>query len=870
MRCLCAAVCLLATVSCTTLQQPTRTVRVRSTNEVPQILIDGKPVRARMFWGAPGRSSIPVKAGARMVSFELTATDTELERATMHFRFGAKPGRITLDDIQVTDLTGNEDVVPTCGFEAGQDSFDKDWTFWPQDETNTVATVKVASGAGRDGTNALCVDLREPESEKWPDFHVYHHPNLALREGHRYRVSFWCDTSTDRELIIAFYRPGAYFTLLAAPRGPFEEQICMAADAGIDFVSFPCPLPWPKPGESVDWRSAEAACLRVLRENPKALLIPRIGMEPPRWWKDAHPEHVMQWEDGPRNRGVVVASPLYRRDAAKRLGMLVRHLEETFGDSMAGYHPCGQNTGEWFYQETWGQQLSGYAPAACDAWRRWLRDTYGNDKTLRLAWDDPVASITAAVVPAPEVRHAAPAGVLRDPAREQAVIDFNRFLQDAMADCVTTLAKTVRDASRGRKLVVFFYGYGFEFGAVGTGPAMSGHYGLRRVLESPDIDILCSPISYWDRGLGGSAPAMSAAESVTLAGKMWLYEDDTHTYLATGTPPGWKDHVDNLRDTNAQLVRNVAEEALRNFGTWWMDLRATGWFSDTRMWDEMKRLEALDLPLLENPVPFRPDVAAIVDEKSMPYVAQGGNTVTRPSVYEVRRAFGRMGAPYGQYLLDDVTADRVDAKLRVFLNAYSVPEAARIALRSSSPGHVSVWCYAPGVIGCSGEDLNAARELTGFRLAPVSPEKAWAEPATAGKAMGLMQGFGIDKAIQPLYAVADADESEVLARYPDGSAAIAMRRAGDGVSIFVGVPGLTSEFLRFAARQAGVHLYTETDCNVYANGPFLAVHAPEAGSYVLNTGTPGAVTDVLTGKAVGNGPAFKLDLERGETRVMRY
>ena len=39
---------------------------------------------------------------------------------------------------------------------------------------------------------------------------------------------------------------------------------------------------------------------------------------------------------------------------------------------------------------------------------------------------------------------------------------------------------------------------------------------------------------------------MSAAESVALAGKMWLNEDDTHTYLVTGKQPGWDQHVNTL------------------------------------------------------------------------------------------------------------------------------------------------------------------------------------------------------------------------------------------------------------------------------------------------------------------------------------
>jgi len=91
------------------------------------------------------------------------------------------------------------------------------------------------------------------------------------------------------------------------------------------------------------------------------------------------------------------------------------------------------------------------------------------------------------------------------------------------------------------------------------------------VLQSKDIDILCSPISYFDRGWLGTGPCMSPAESIRNAGILWLNEDDTRTYLNTRMA----DHavyggVDNLRQTQQVMLRNTAQAALRGFGTWWM------------------------------------------------------------------------------------------------------------------------------------------------------------------------------------------------------------------------------------------------------------------------------------------------------------
>jgi hypothetical protein len=389
---------------------------------------------------------------------------------------------------------------------------------------------------------------------------------------------------------------------------------------------------------------------------------------------------------------------------------------------------------------------------------------------------------------------------------------------------------------------------------------------LRRVLECPDIDVLCSPISYFDRGPGQNAPAMTAAESVALAGKMWLYEDDTRTFLSA-KDSGY-DHVDTLAESTGELLRNTGQCAVRNFATWWMDLGAAGWFDDPRLWAEMTRLGALDEPLLALPRPFRPDVAAVIDPESMMRVAAGGSVVTLPGVYQARRPLGRMGTPYGQYLQDDVIAGKVPAKMYVFLTTWCLAPAERERLLAATRGSTRVWCYAPGYQEPNGTSLPAMQELTGFQLAQVTAVKALAKPTAVGEKLGLHESFGVDAVVNPLFSAADATADETLATYPDGSAAIALRRTADGLSLFVGVPGLTSELLRLAAREGGVRLFTQLDCNVYANGPYVVLHAAQDGPLEVDTGVPGPLRDLLDNKIIGTGPKITLPLKKGDTRIL--
>lgn len=847
---------------------PLQTARVRVIEGIPRIVLNDQPVPARVFWGAPGRGVVNAEAVGKEIAFEFTALDDGQGSGTLHFRFGSLPGLALLDGVRITDVDASKTIF-TCDFETDQE-FSANWSIWPPDDRNTVGQVERRPDSGKDGTGCLSIRLKEPPNGQWPDFHIYSRPSLPIVRGRHYRVTFWIQADATRKVAVALYRPGSPFVLLGGPPGPFRSQVRLAAEAGVNLVSFPIPMPWPKPGESENWAAVDAACREVIESNPNALLIPRIPMDPPAWWIQAHPEHAMKWDRPGQSRiPASVASPLYRQEAAARLSQLVSYLEKVWGEHVAGYHPCGQNTGEWFYEDTWLAALSDYSIVTTQAWREWLTKKYVTDETLQKAWRNKEVRLTTVDLPSPERRRSTPSGVLHRPQSEQDLIDLAEFQQDMMAECVCHFAKTVREASEGRKLVVFFYGYTFEFGAIRNGAPTSGHYALGKVLKSPNIDILCSPISYFDRGIGGSAPAMTVAESVMHAGKLWLFEDDTRTYLAKDSRfPGWIDGANTLVETQSLLMRNTAEVALRHFGTWWMDLGATGWFDDPELWKVMTQLRSMDDVMLRREQPFNPDVAAIVDEKSILHVAFGGDVVTRPLIYEVRRPLGRMGTAYGQYLLEDVLAGHVSAKMLVFLATWRLSKAEREQLRRATAGKLKVWCYAPGFLTYDEESTSAMKELTGFELREVPETVAWAEPTEKGRQLGLTEGFGVRQKIRPLLAVKDAQPEEVLATYPDGSPSVVLRKLSDGPSLFVGVPNLTSELLRVAAKQAGVHLVTDTDANVYQNGPFIVIHAAKDGTLTIHTGNTGAVWNYLTGQQLGNGPVVALEVKKGETHIL--
>ena len=54
-------------------------------------------------------------------------------------------------------------------------------TSWPTSPANTVG-MEVRPGCGQGDSAGLHLQLKPPDG-RWPDYHVYHLPNLSLHKG---------------------------------------------------------------------------------------------------------------------------------------------------------------------------------------------------------------------------------------------------------------------------------------------------------------------------------------------------------------------------------------------------------------------------------------------------------------------------------------------------------------------------------------------------------------------------------------------------------------------------------------------------------------------------------------------------------------
>lgn len=783
--------CLLATLACLSFfsysafaaETGGKKFAVEPRNGVPVFTIDGVPTRSRIFFGLNGEQPLVFTPEYTRYENEFVAEDDGRRKGTIHFRFGIAPGEIDIDNFAITEKETGKIVAGPYSFE-DKEEFSQNWQVWHDVfEGRRVASTAIEKGVGTDGSRGLRVKIFQIPENQSPDFHLYHAPTLDIVQGKTYVVSFDARSSNPRNVRVVLYRPESpvFARVGSCGKNVLESQVKLAAGAGVNFVSFmPRQLIWIDSNGACDFSELDSLCDMILKANPHALLIPRLRLDPPPAWLAANPDVREVWHNAGADHDrqgwnwPSLSSEKYRKTANATLAAIVRHMETKYGDSVAGYHPCGQNTSEWFTPNTWTAGDAGFSEVDRVAFRNWLKNKYSDVESLRQAWNNPQATFENADVPSSEERLASRDKPYLEPGK---LLDFNDFWQTQVTDVLCELAHTVKKETNGKKLAFFFYGYSYEFSTVSKGPAASGHYALLKLLESPDVDVVCSPISYSDRALGGGCSCMLNAESVTAAGKIYLYEDDSRTYIA-------HDHGERLasvatvEDSVNIVLRNSSETAERNFATWLMDLGATGWYDSPEIWAAAAKLAPMDEYFLAHPTPYRPEIGLFLGERSMLKISSGSYSGAAVSL--VREQFNRVGAPYAQYDLADLTSGKAPLpKLSFILNADAIDDEEKANL----------------------DALEREGKTRVVRLALKKP---------------------------------------------------------------------TTDEIRAIAKVAGVWLYTDRPCNVWANLPFVTLHAPEDGEYRFNApeGTR-QIIDFISGETLAQGSFFVFNLKKGDTKVLR-
>ncbi len=623
-------------------------------------------------------------------------------------------------------------------------------------------------------------------------------------------------------------------------------QVRAAAQAGIKIVSMPFDgwlWEWSDPvSENEGFQWTNGILQRYLEAAPDIYFLPRIRATAP--WNWPGNQEIPNTERYTTHDGDIgppsIGSDVLWSHFIKNLRRFVTYYEKhPLSDRIIGYHVGGPCDIEWF-QWRFREVGPDYSQANTTSFRKWLRDSYGSEENLRQAWGKTVSFDTAQVPKYDPEKF--PMRMQWQPTTVKAFyslpeerdwVDYSKYISDITSYRICEAARVIKEASAGKKISVFFYGYSLEL--IGS---FSGHNATERVLSSPDVDVFAAPVSYipmTDRLSGGAAAAMGAVDSVVLHNKLWLNEEDMRTHLISKEElPPWLsfeafgEPTKSAMETKNLLSRNLGFAYIHRVGTWWMDLIAAGAFDDPSLWqDVMKQIGKNSYATLyEDPFPYWPEVAVIVDENSWHYVRSDYDVFVNCGAL-FRNNLEKVGASVGYYYLGDFLNHKVPrAKVYVFPNLFVADEKTSndIIKILDENQTTAIWQYAPGLLSPEGVNVQGVKSLTGFTVAQ---RDGIMGSMGKGRLEGLSWGWTNGGTLSPRLIIQDSDSNslEILGTYKtDDYISTGRLQHGKHISVFFADILPSRDALRRILRDANVHIWTNREGVIRTDGKTLVAH----------------------------------------------
>lgn len=588
-------------------------------------------------------------------------------------------------------------------------------------------------------------------------------------------------------------------------------------------------------------------------------------------------------------------SELWRKEAGEAVQQLISYCEsQVYADRLWGWHLCDGLFNEWFHWNEYSfNGMADYSIAAQRDFQRWLRVAYREDEDLLShAWGKQVTFSTAAI-PAPSERAAPRHGEFYDPVTDRPSIDYVQCFNDATADCILAICHSAKRSLPHPKVICVFYGYQFSNM---PRPQLNGHYALRCLLDSKDVDLIASPHSYSNRGEGGYHSPQSMADSIRRAGKIHIDEIDCKT-VWTPVTVTWKRHISQPKTIPAtieMMKKEAAYQLASATGQWWMDLTNQGWFDAPEAAETIGRLKDIEERLQTIRRGSFGEVALVVSQRSMMF------QVPREGLHnfslKILRNWhlSRMGAPFEQLLVDDLArSDLPVCKLYIFPNAFYLSAEERdLVNRVLERSHATaLWMYAPGFLDERCADVENMLRLTGVKF---GMEDSFGDlnvevidnhhPITAGLPEMLRYGTGIDRdqylkppkiqympdsAVSPAFFVTDPEAIVLGLLENTHRAGLVVKNLGERQCVYSAAPLLSWRLLRNIASWAGVHLYSVQGDMIWGNNAFLAVYSQNQGKRVIYFPRSYHLEDAWTGERYGQRISqLELDLGLWETRLL--
>jgi hypothetical protein len=617
---------------------------------------------------------------------------------------------------------------------------------------------------------------------------------------------------------------------------------------------------WQGPGKydfsPMDWKITE-----LLQMSPQSYILLQIPVDTfllrsfDKWTK-LYPDETVRDEKGSnmievhgRKRAVPSwGSDVWRNEIKTMVTALVSHVrKQPYASQIIGFMPIAGLGAEWMYYGAHDHLYVDYSKPFLNKFQQCMKERYGTLENLNLAWKSKYKTFSEITLPAPAERDADDKYTFIDPENRMKLIDFRSFFSDLVSGIIDELGQCVKTASAGRSLYGTYYGY-ITYTAVDTW-SENGHFALRNLLNSPNVDFLVSLVRYDNRFAGGESGSMTPVNSYILHGKAAVLQSDLRTHRATNRELFGA--TSNLHESAEVLKRELAwafvSGAVFEFGYY-----GKGWIAaDSRLMELIGRYQQLEKQYGSDCQIFSDtarQVALIVDDYSVNYILQK-SPYHRIGIRELIRQLPHAGTGFDVYLLSDLPriADRY--RCFIFANTYliTLEQMDFIKNKLQKGNRTLIWLHAPGITDGKSWSPERVSELTGIEsrivLESVGAEtkiSVAAKYLQAGNPAFVRRGKTVE--LGPRIIPQNAEDLAVTA---DGKSAVARKKFPEWTSIYAWVPNLSPAVLREVASGAGLTIIDpEITDSVYAAGRVIAVHTADVGGQ-RNFNVPGAETSKL-------------------------
>lgn len=612
----------------------------------------------------------------------------------------------------------------------------------------------------------------------------------------------------------------------------YDSEIAHIANAGLHVYSTITRLDFE---ERTNLHPRHMAVLdSILDNDPQALILLRVhvGMAQR---EDTPSTELFQLAGQPASQEVSVASDYWLLEAKKSLANLITQIRKhpRYAGHVFGYH---LEWGEWM------QPLCTVGPdvgvANCRKFRTWLCAKYPDPDDFCTAWDaeyPPEEAEVPSDLPIDVGEKVIFSGLY-----DTRYIDYLDYIGELVSSRIEDLAETVKKASRGENLAMAFYGYYFEIFN-----ASSGHFHFRRLLESPWLDGFVSPATYMDRWAENnpalaSSGFMTAIDSVTRAGKLWIMESDQRTYINRTDhpwdhsilPPLW-----NLEEIYKAHKREMGWAMLHHSAMYPMDLAGLGWYDEASIWTHFALLNDVYgayAKAQERIATF--DVALVVDESAQSQT--GCSLLSAKLLAALMLEMYHTGLRFAQVEMGDLERGRADDyQMYIFANPFHITEKRADAIcKTLRNGHKT----ALFLFGFGNTDPIIVRRLTKMDIRREKGMQDLSLQLDAEHFSRDAQAQGITTGERSVVMNEDVTR---LGVYSDGAVGFAQKDNGEWNCLLFGGTGLSASILQDIATACGILVCCETPDVFSGNQQMLVLSVVTPGNKTVHFPEPVDVWD---------------------------